>query len=39
MAVSASRRIATRYNHTAASFFGFILLAAIRHWINFVHAA
>ncbi len=34
-----SRRVATRYDHTATSFLGFILLAAIRHWINFVHAA
>ena len=34
-----SRRVATRYDHTASSFLGFILLASIRHWINFVHTA
>ncbi len=34
-----SRRVATRYDHTAESFLGFVLLAAIRQWISFVHAA
>ena len=34
-----SRRVATRYDHTATSFLGFILLASIRLWIRFVHAA
>ena len=34
-----SRRVATRYDHTAASFLGFAMLASIRHWISFVHAA
>lgn len=33
-----SRRVATRYDHTAASFTGFVLLTAIRLWISFVHA-
>lgn len=33
-----SRRVATRYDHTASSFLGFVLLAAIRQWIKFVHA-
>jgi hypothetical protein len=34
-----SRRVATRYDHTASSFLGFAMLASIRQWINFVHAA
>jgi transposase len=34
-----SRRVATRYDHTAGSFLGFVLLACIRLWIRFVHAA
>ena len=34
-----SRRVATPYDHTAASFLGFVLLAAIRQWINSVHVA
>ena len=34
-----SRRVATRYDHTASSFLGSAMLASIRHWINFVHAA
>jgi transposase len=34
-----SRRIATRYDQTAPSFLGFVLLASIRLWIRFVHAA
>ena len=33
-----SRRVATRYDHTARSFLGFVQLAAIRQWISFVHA-
>ncbi|PWC26347.1 DDE transposase, partial [Pseudoroseomonas aestuarii] len=33
------RRVATRYDHTASSFLGFVQLAAIRLWISFVHAA
>jgi len=34
-----SRRIAARYDHTVTSFLGFVLLASIRIWIRFVHAA
>jgi len=34
-----SRRVATRYDHTASSFLGFAMLASIRQWISFVHAA
>ena len=33
-----SRRVATRYDHTASSFLGFAMLATIKQWINFVHA-
>ncbi len=33
-----SRRVATRYDHTASSFLGFAKLVSIRLWINFVHA-
>lgn len=33
-----SRRVATRYDHTATSFLGFTKLAAIKLWIRFVHA-
>ena len=33
-----SRRVATRYDHTASSFLGFAKLASIRQWVNFVHA-
>jgi transposase len=33
-----SRRIATRYDHTAESFLGFAKLAAIKIWMRFVHA-
>jgi len=33
-----SRRVATRYDHTASSFLGFTKLATIRLWIHFVHA-
>jgi transposase len=32
------RRVAKRYDHTAGSFLGFVLLACIRLWIRFVHA-
>lgn len=31
------RRIATRYEETASSLFGFVLLGRIRIWIRFVH--
>ena len=34
-----NRRVATRYDHTASSFLGFVLLGCIRLWISFVHAA
>jgi transposase len=33
-----SRRVATRYDHTASSFLGFAQLATIKLWIRFVHA-
>ena len=33
------RRIATRYDKTASSFIGFVLLGCIRRWIRFVHRA
>lgn len=33
------RRIATRYDKTASSFLGFILLGCSRIWIRFVHRA
>ena len=33
-----SRRVATRYDHTASSFLGFAKLATIKQWISFVHA-
>ena len=33
------RRLATRYDKTAASFLGFIHLAAIHRWMRFVHTA
>ena len=33
-----SRRVATRYDHTASSFLDFAKLATIRQWIRFVHA-
>ena len=32
-----SRRVATRYDHTASSFLGFAKLATIKQWISFVH--
>lgn len=34
-----NRRIATRYDKTASSFLGFVLLGCIRLWIRFVHRA
>ncbi len=34
-----SRRVATRYDHTASSFLGFVLLGCVRLSIMFVHAA
>jgi len=34
-----SRRVATRYCHTASSSLGFAKLATIKQWIGFVHAA
>ena len=35
-----SRRLATRYDKTADSFLGFVLIASIRLWIrHFVHTA
>lgn len=34
-----SRRVATRYDHTADSFLGFTKLTAIKIWMRFVHAA
>ncbi len=33
------RRIATRYDKTASSFLGFVLLGCVRIWIRFVHRA
>jgi len=33
------RRVATRYDHTASSFLSFAMLASLRQWFNFVHAA
>jgi transposase len=33
------RRIATRYDKTASSFLGFILLGCVRLWVRFVHRA
>ncbi len=32
------RRIATRYDQTAASFLGFVELAALRIWTKYLHA-
>jgi transposase len=34
-----SRRVATRYDKLIESFAAFVLLATIRLWIRFVHAA
>jgi transposase len=33
-----SRRVATRYDHTASSFLGFAKLATIKMWSSFGHA-
>lgn len=33
------RRVATRYDQTAASFLAFVELAALRIWTKYVHAA
>ncbi len=33
-----SRRVATRYDHTASSLLGFVLLGCVRLWIRFGHA-
>ncbi len=33
-----SRRVATRYDHTASSFLGFVLLASVRVWTGFLQA-
>ena len=33
------RRIATRYDKTASSFIGFVLLACNQRWLRFVHRA
>ena len=33
------RRVATRYDQTAASFLAFVELAALRIWTRYVHAA
>ncbi len=33
------RRIATRYDKTAISFIGFVLLGCLRSWVRFVHKA
>jgi transposase len=33
------RRVATRYDHTATSCLGFVLLGCIRIWFRFVHMA
>ena len=34
-----NRRLATRYDHMAASFLGFVLLGAIRHWMRHLQRA
>jgi transposase len=34
-----SRRVATRYNHTASGFLGFAKLVTIKQWVSFVRAA
>jgi len=34
-----SRRVATRYDHTAGSFLGFVLLGSIRHWMRHLQRA
>jgi transposase len=33
------RRVATRYDKTASSFLGFVLLGCAKLWIRFVHGA
>ena len=33
------RRIATRFDKTASSFMGFVLLGCLRQWVRFVHRA
>jgi transposase len=33
------RRVATRYDKTASSFLGFVLLGCVRIWSRFVHRA
>ena len=33
------RRVAPRYDKTAASFLSFVQLAAIHRWMGFVHTA
>jgi transposase len=33
------RRIATRYDKTASSYIGFVLVGCLRRWIRFVHRA
>lgn len=33
-----SRRVATRYDHSACRVLGVVLLVTIKQWINFVHA-
>ena len=38
-ALRSRRRIATRYDKTASSFLGFVLLGCARIWIRFVHRA
>lgn len=33
------RRVATRYDKTKTSYFGFVAIAAVKTWIPFVHEA
>lgn len=33
------RRVATRYDKTAQSYFGFVAIAAVKLWLPFVHEA
>jgi transposase len=33
------RRVATRYDQTAASYLAFVSIAALRIWTKYVHAA
>jgi transposase len=37
--IKEQRRIATRYDKTAISFIGFVLLGCLRSWGRFVHKA